>query len=143
MNTTFSSRLDRFRTPGFRLGLVTGVICLLLLAGTFWFTPSAHAASTNAREVAVASTSVANLVQSFWVDGKNQNNQQVGFCLEYPLGTNGFKLISNWWWLGTVRIAEYANTGCHFPTDFICQAFHNVPTNVGNPVRINGDSGCQ
>ena len=142
MSTMFSSRLDQFRALGFRSGLLAALVCLLILGGTFLFTSPAHAASSNAREIAVASTS-AFPVQSFWVDGKNQNNQQVGYCLDYYLGIdNGYKLIPNWWWMGTIRIVEYANPGCHYPTDYICQGFHNVPTNVGNPVDINADNGC-
>ena len=141
MNTMSSSRSDRFRTLGFRSGLLAGLLCLLLVGSAFLFPPLVHAGA-NGQQVAVASNKYD--VFSFWIDGKNQKGEQVGTCLNYSNNPGLYKGLPNWWWVGTIRIVEYAGLNCQYPADYLCQGSHNVPkSQSADWVLINADDGCQ
>ncbi len=123
--------------------LLVGALCLIALSfSAFSFAPSAHAATLNSKEVAVGTNSIS--VNSFWIDGRNQNNQQVGTCMSYQLGIqNGFELLPNWWWAAntSIRVVEYSDTNCTYPGNFLCQDFHFIPSNASNPFNVNAKTG--
>lgn len=68
---------------------------------------------------------------SFWIDGKNQSGKQVGHCLVNS-NPNGETVLSNWWWVGQVRIAYYHNASCTYPSAYYGQVYIHAPTSMAD-----------